>query len=127
MPISFSRCASWIRTRDVTFVSGLDPAGAAGMGWLRAAHRALDADRSPARIGVAFTQEGRAADASSDLPLDLEICQPRWSYHRSTSVGFLLTVMHEWRTGPHVKSQSVLEPLDFCGMTVGLHGGPLGS
>lgn len=32
--------------KDVTFVSGLDPAGVVGMGWLRASHRSLDPDRS---------------------------------------------------------------------------------
>ena len=31
---------------DVTFVSGLDPEGVIGMGWLRASHRAIDAGRS---------------------------------------------------------------------------------
>lgn len=31
---------------DVTFVSGLDPAGVVGMGWLRASHRAVDPERS---------------------------------------------------------------------------------
>ena len=32
--------------RDVTFVSGLDPAGVVATGWLRASHRALDPARS---------------------------------------------------------------------------------
>lgn len=32
--------------KDVTFVSGLDTAGVVGMGWLRASHRAVDAERS---------------------------------------------------------------------------------
>src|SRR5262249_15520311 len=31
---------------DITFVSGLDPAGVIGMGWLRASHRAIDPERS---------------------------------------------------------------------------------
>ncbi|MET9880073.1 CocE/NonD family hydrolase C-terminal non-catalytic domain-containing protein [Actinacidiphila glaucinigra] len=31
---------------DVTFVSGLDPAGVVGAGWLRASHRATDPERS---------------------------------------------------------------------------------
>jgi len=32
--------------RDVTFVSGQDPHGCVGFGWLRASHRAIDPDRS---------------------------------------------------------------------------------
>ncbi|MFJ4851757.1 MULTISPECIES: CocE/NonD family hydrolase [unclassified Streptomyces] len=32
--------------KDVTFVSGLDPAGVVAMGWLRASHRATDLGRS---------------------------------------------------------------------------------
>ena len=32
--------------RDVTFVSGQDPRGCVGFGWLRASHRKTDADRS---------------------------------------------------------------------------------
>jgi hypothetical protein len=32
--------------QDVTFPSGLDPAGVVGMGWLRASHRATDPERS---------------------------------------------------------------------------------
>ena len=31
---------------DITFVSGLDPAGVIGMGWLRASQRAIDPERS---------------------------------------------------------------------------------
>ncbi|MFE0630957.1 CocE/NonD family hydrolase [Streptomyces sp. NPDC058864] len=34
------------RGEDVTFVSGLDPAGVVGAGWLRASHRATDPERS---------------------------------------------------------------------------------
>jgi hypothetical protein len=34
--------------------------------------------------------------------------------------------MDEWRTGLP-RQEPVREPLDFCGMAVGLHGGPLGS
>ncbi|WP_369191931.1 CocE/NonD family hydrolase C-terminal non-catalytic domain-containing protein [Streptomyces sp. R08] len=46
--------------RDIRFVSALDPAGVVAHGWLRASHRALDAERTlPYRPGTRTTASTR--------------------------------------------------------------------
>ncbi|MEU6341749.1 CocE/NonD family hydrolase [Streptomyces sp. NPDC046977] len=59
--------------RDVTFVSGLDPAGVIGMGWLRASHRATDPGRSlPYRPWHPHDRVEPLTPGTA-VPLDIEI------------------------------------------------------
>ncbi|MFJ4985361.1 CocE/NonD family hydrolase [Streptomyces sp. NPDC088732] len=58
---------------DVTFVSGLDPAGVIGMGWLRASHRATDPGRSlPYRPWHPHDRVEPLTPGTA-VPLDIEI------------------------------------------------------
>ena len=59
--------------RDVTFVSGLDPAGVVGMGWLRASHRALDPDRSLPYRPWHSHDHHEPLTPGETVPLDIEI------------------------------------------------------
>lgn len=59
--------------KDVTFVSGLDPEGVIGMGWLRASHRAVDPARSlPYRPWHPHVRE-EPLTPGQVVPLDIEI------------------------------------------------------
>ncbi|HEY4465716.1 MAG TPA: CocE/NonD family hydrolase [Streptosporangiaceae bacterium] len=58
---------------DVTFVSGLDPAGVVGAGWLRASHRATDPERSlPYRPWHPHDHRDPLTPGET-VPLDIEI------------------------------------------------------
>ena len=59
--------------QDVTFVSGLDPAGVVGMGWLRASHRALDPTRSLPYRPWHIHNRGQALKPGQTVALDVEI------------------------------------------------------
>lgn len=58
---------------DVTFVSGLDPAGVAGMGWLRASHRAVDLERSLPYRPWHPHDRAEPLTPGEIVPLDIEI------------------------------------------------------
>jgi hypothetical protein len=57
--------------RDVTFVSGLDPAGAVATGWLRASQRALDPGQS--RPGRPWHTHDRTLPFTPGEPAELDI------------------------------------------------------
>ena len=59
--------------RDVTFVSGLDPAGVVGMGWLRASQRATDPERSLPYRPWHPHDRAEPLTPGESVPLDIEI------------------------------------------------------
>ena len=59
--------------RDVTFVSGLDPHGVVGMGWLRASHRATDSGRSLSYRPWHPHDHADPLTPGEAVPLDIEI------------------------------------------------------
>jgi predicted acyl esterase len=59
--------------KDVTFVSGLDPAGVVGMGWLRASHRATDPERSLPYRPWHPHERAEPLTPGETVPLDIEI------------------------------------------------------
>jgi uncharacterized protein len=58
---------------DITFVSGLDPAGVIGMGWLRASHRATDPKRSLPYRPWHPHDRAEPLTPGETVPLDVEI------------------------------------------------------
>jgi hypothetical protein len=78
---------------DVTFVSGIDPAGVVGMGWLRASQRATDAERSlPYRPWHPHDRSEPLTPGES-VPLDLEI----WPTSVVIPAGYRLAVTIQGR------------------------------
>jgi predicted acyl esterase len=59
--------------KDVTFVSALDPAGAVGVGWLRASHRATDPERSLSYRPWHPHDRAEPLTPGETVPLDIEI------------------------------------------------------
>ena len=59
--------------RDVTFVSGQDPHGCVGFGWLRASHRETDPDRSRPWRPWHQHESRQPLTPGEPVPLDIEI------------------------------------------------------
>jgi uncharacterized protein len=58
---------------DVTFVSGVDPAGVVGMGWLRASHRVVDPGRSLPYRPYHLYNNPQPLTPGEVVPLDIEL------------------------------------------------------
>ena len=78
---------------DVTFVSGLDPAGVVGMGWLRASHRAIDPERSLPHRPYHPHDRAEPLTPGEVVPLDIEI----WPTSVVVPAGYRLAVTVQGR------------------------------
>jgi len=79
--------------RDVTFVSGLDPAGVVGMGWLRASQRATDPERSLPYRPWHPHDRAEPLTPGESVPLDIEI----WPTSVVIPAGYRLAVTVQGR------------------------------
>ncbi len=75
--------------RDVTFVSGQDPHGCVGFGWLRASHRKTDPDRSLPHRPWHTHDERQPLTPAEPVSLDVEI----WPTSVVIPAGYRLGVM----------------------------------
>ena len=78
---------------DITFVSGLDPAGVIGMGWLRASHRAIDPERSLPYRPWHPHDGAQPLTPGETVPLDVEI----WPTSVVVPAGYRLAVTVQGR------------------------------
>jgi len=79
--------------KDVTFLSGLDPAGVVGMGWLRASHRATDPDRSLPYRPWHPHDRAKTLTPGDPVPMDIEI----WPTSVVIPAGYRLAVTIQGR------------------------------
>jgi predicted acyl esterase len=79
--------------KDVTFVSGLDPAGVVGMGWLRASHRATEPDRSLPYRPWHPHDRAETLTPGESVPMDVEI----WPTSVVIPAGYRLAVTIQGR------------------------------
>ena len=79
--------------KDVTFLSGLDPAGVVGMGWLRASHRATEPDRSLPYRPWHPHDRAKTLTPGDPVPMDIEI----WPTSVVIPAGYRLAVTIQGR------------------------------